>query len=129
MPTITGCGSSSCIGGLDKQISRTSVHKPQIRCPGLSENLFGIGDRDDFLRPVADVHARGMKLVLDGVFNHMGRNAPIFQDAVGDPSAADTSASAARSASLTCTAPRPRKPPPSLPASLANTAAWTTHCL
>ena len=27
----------------------------------------------------------GMKLVLDGVFNHMGRNAPIFQDALGNP--------------------------------------------
>jgi glycosidase len=28
---------------------------------------------------------RGMKLVLDGVFNHMGRNAPIFQQALADP--------------------------------------------
>jgi glycosidase len=27
-----------------------------------------------------------MKLVLDGVFNHMGRNAPIFQDALREPS-------------------------------------------
>ncbi len=44
------------------------------------------GDRDDFLRLVTDVHARGMKLVLDGVFNHMGRNAPIFQDALDNPS-------------------------------------------
>jgi glycosidase len=43
------------------------------------------GDRDDFLGLVADVHARGMKLVLDGVFNHMGRNAPIFQDALENP--------------------------------------------
>ncbi len=43
------------------------------------------GDRDDFLRLVADVHARGIKLVLDGVFNHMGRNAPIFQDALKNP--------------------------------------------
>ena len=43
------------------------------------------GDRDDFLRLVADVHARGIKLVLDGVFNHMGRNAPIFQDALENP--------------------------------------------
>ena len=44
------------------------------------------GDRDDFLRLVADVHARGLKLVLDGVFNHMGRNAPIFQEALENPS-------------------------------------------
>lgn len=43
------------------------------------------GDRADFIRLAADVHARGMKLVLDGVFNHMGRNAPIFQDALHNP--------------------------------------------
>ncbi|HMP42418.1 MAG TPA: alpha-amylase family glycosyl hydrolase [Roseiflexaceae bacterium] len=43
------------------------------------------GDRTDFVRLAADVHARGMKLVLDGVFNHMGRNAPIFQDAITNP--------------------------------------------
>lgn len=43
------------------------------------------GDRDDFRRLAAEVHARGMKLVLDGVFNHMGRNAPIFQDAFANP--------------------------------------------
>ncbi|MBX3059284.1 MAG: glycoside hydrolase family 13 protein [Anaerolineae bacterium] len=43
------------------------------------------GNRDDFLRLVIDVHARDMKLVLDGVFNHMGRNAPIFQDALENP--------------------------------------------
>ncbi len=43
------------------------------------------GDRQDFRRLALDVHARGMKLVLDGVFNHMGRNAPIFQDAITSP--------------------------------------------
>lgn len=43
------------------------------------------GDRQDFIRLAAEVHARGMKLVLDGVFNHMGRNAPIFQDALANP--------------------------------------------
>jgi len=26
-----------------------------------------------------------MKIVLDGVFNHMGRNAAIFQDALANP--------------------------------------------
>jgi glycosidase len=46
------------------------------------------GDRDDFIRLAADVHARGMKLVLDGVFNHMGRNAPIFLDAIANPASA-----------------------------------------
>lgn len=44
------------------------------------------GDRQDFIQLAAEVHARGMRLVLDGVFNHMGRNAPIFQDALADPS-------------------------------------------
>jgi glycosidase len=43
------------------------------------------GDRTDFIRLAAAVHACGMKLVLDGVFNHMGRNAPIFQDAITNP--------------------------------------------
>lgn len=43
------------------------------------------GDREAFLHLAADVHARGLKLVLDGVFNHMGRNAPIFQQALADP--------------------------------------------
>jgi len=43
------------------------------------------GDRQDFIRLAADVHARGMKVVLDGVFNHMGRNAPIFQDVITNP--------------------------------------------
>jgi cyclomaltodextrinase len=39
------------------------------------------GTRADFDALVADVHGRGMKLVLDGVFNHMGRNAPRFREA------------------------------------------------
>jgi cyclomaltodextrinase / maltogenic alpha-amylase / neopullulanase len=42
------------------------------------------GTREDVKALAADVHARGMKLVLDGVFNHMGRNAPIFQDALAN---------------------------------------------
>ena len=43
------------------------------------------GTRDDVKALAADVHRRGMKLVLDGVFNHMGRNAPPFQQALADP--------------------------------------------
>jgi glycosidase len=43
------------------------------------------GDRADFIRLAAEVHARGMKVVLDGVFNHMGRNSSIFQDALANP--------------------------------------------
>ena len=39
------------------------------------------GTRGDVKALADDLHARGMKLVLDGVFNHMGRNAPVFQQA------------------------------------------------
>ncbi len=43
------------------------------------------GTREDVKALAKNVHARGMKLVLDGVFNHMGRNAPIFKDAQANP--------------------------------------------
>jgi cyclomaltodextrinase / maltogenic alpha-amylase / neopullulanase len=43
------------------------------------------GTRADVKALAADLHRRGMKLVLDGVFNHMGRNAPFFRRAEGDP--------------------------------------------
>ncbi len=46
------------------------------------------GDRANLKQLMADAHARGMKVVLDGVFNHMGRNAPIFQDAINNPASA-----------------------------------------
>lgn len=39
------------------------------------------GTREDVKALAAELHRHGMKLVLDGVFNHMGRNAPRFQDA------------------------------------------------
>lgn len=42
----------------------------------------GYGDHAA-LRSLADAcHARGMRIVLDGVFNHMGRRSPMFQDAL-----------------------------------------------
>ncbi len=43
------------------------------------------GDHDDFRRLADAVHGRGMKLVLDGVFNHMGRNSRRFRSAEADP--------------------------------------------
>ena len=43
------------------------------------------GTRDDARELARDVHARGMKIMLDGVFNHMGRNAAIFKQAEADP--------------------------------------------
>ena len=44
-----------------------------------------LGTRED-LRALADnLHSRGMKLVLDGVFNHIGRNSAQFQEAYHNP--------------------------------------------
>ena len=43
------------------------------------------GDRDDVAHLANELHALGMKLVLDGVFNHLGRNSPVFIEAERDP--------------------------------------------
>lgn len=43
------------------------------------------GTREDFKTFASEAHRLGMKVVLDGVFNHMGRNAPAFQEALKDP--------------------------------------------
>ncbi|MDM4764658.1 glycoside hydrolase family 13 protein [Pelomonas sp. SE-A7] len=43
------------------------------------------GNREDFKRLASDARQRGLKVVLDGVFNHMGRNAPVFKDAYANP--------------------------------------------
>jgi cyclomaltodextrinase / maltogenic alpha-amylase / neopullulanase len=42
------------------------------------------GTRDDVKKLAAETKKRGMKLVLDGVFNHMGRNSPKYKDAAAD---------------------------------------------
>jgi len=43
------------------------------------------GTREDFKRLAQDAHKRGLKVVLDGVFNHMGRNSSKFREAMADP--------------------------------------------
>lgn len=43
------------------------------------------GTREDVKKLATNVHQRGMKLVLDGVFNHMGRNSAIFKEAEANP--------------------------------------------
>lgn len=43
-----------------------------------------MGD-DDFCRLSERVHARGLKLCLDGVFHHVGRRFPAFRDVQRDP--------------------------------------------
>lgn len=44
------------------------------------------GSRDDLRALIKESHSRGMKVVLDGVFNHMGQHAEIFKQAKRDPS-------------------------------------------
>ena len=43
------------------------------------------GTREEFKTFASEAHRLGMKVILDGVFNHMGRNAPAFQEALKDP--------------------------------------------
>ncbi len=42
------------------------------------------GTREDVTTLANQVHKRDMKIVLDGVFNHMGRNSEVFQQASSD---------------------------------------------
>ena len=50
-----------------------------------------LGDQDDFDHLVAEAGRRGLRIVLDGVFNHVGRSFPAFQAALaggpGSPAA------------------------------------------
>lgn len=41
-----------------------------------------LGDDASFDRLVAACHERGLRVMLDGVFNHVGRSHPLFQDAL-----------------------------------------------
>ncbi|MGV8965518.1 MAG: alpha-amylase family glycosyl hydrolase [Cellulomonas sp.] len=43
-----------------------------------------LGDDDDFDALVAAAHGRGLKIMLDGVFNHVGRSHPRFVAALAD---------------------------------------------
>ena len=42
------------------------------------------GSREDLRALAGELHGRGMRLVLDGVFNHMGRRAAWFNEAMAD---------------------------------------------
>lgn len=47
-----------------------------------------LGDDGDFDTLVRECHARGLKVILDGVFNHVGSRHPVFQQALaGGPEA------------------------------------------
>ncbi len=44
------------------------------------------GSKADLQSLIDDVHQRGMRIVLDGVFNHVGRGSELFQEAASNPS-------------------------------------------
>ena len=44
-----------------------------------------LGTEADFSALCADAHELGMKIVLDGVFSHVGSRSPYFQSAIADP--------------------------------------------
>ncbi len=44
-----------------------------------------LGTRKDVKFLAQNLHRRNMKLMLDGVFNHMGRTSPMFQEALSNP--------------------------------------------
>lgn len=43
------------------------------------------GTRAELAELAADLHRRNMRLMLDGVFNHMGRKSPYFKEAKANP--------------------------------------------
>jgi cyclomaltodextrinase / maltogenic alpha-amylase / neopullulanase len=43
-----------------------------------------LGDEGDFAALADAVHARGLRLLLDGVFNHVGRDHPAFREVLRD---------------------------------------------
>ena len=42
-----------------------------------------LGDDDDFDHLVAEAHRRGLRVLLDGVFNHVGEDFPRYREAAG----------------------------------------------
>jgi glycosidase len=43
-----------------------------------------LGTEADFGHLIGQAHARGMKVLLDGVFNHVGEEHPLWREALGD---------------------------------------------
>ncbi|CAN5376160.1 alpha-amylase family protein [soil metagenome] len=48
-----------------------------------------LGDTDDLARLIDAAHSRGIRIMLDGVFNHVGRQFGPLETALADPAAAE----------------------------------------
>lgn len=48
-----------------------------------------LGTEDDMVRLIAHAHDRGIKVLFDGVFNHIGSQAPMFRTALEDPDSSE----------------------------------------
>ncbi|MCU1406507.1 MAG: alpha-amylase [Glaciihabitans sp.] len=46
-----------------------------------------LGTRDDLVYLIDEAHSRGIRVMLDGVFNHVGREFPALVSALADPTA------------------------------------------
>lgn len=55
-------------------------HKYETTDYTIIDPIFG--NNETFKTLVDEAHKRGMRIMLDGVFNHMGHNHPFFQDVV-----------------------------------------------
>jgi glycosidase len=51
-----------------------------------------LGDDDDFDALIEAAHSRGLRVILDGVFNHVGREFPAFQQLIANKSHASEAA-------------------------------------
>ncbi|MEL7087345.1 MAG: alpha-amylase family glycosyl hydrolase, partial [Planctomycetota bacterium] len=66
-------------------------HTPRNQVPGETDDpaTWGWSESDQvFLEFIQEAHAQGFKVVIDGVFNHVGKSHPFFQDVLkrGDKS-------------------------------------------
>ena len=88
-------------GAVRRRLVKIEEHIPAIKEAGFNAVLFNplfeserhgydtidffnvdrrLGDNDDFKSLVAKLHAAGIRVVLDGVFNHVGRRFFAFEE-------------------------------------------------
>jgi glycosidase len=83
-------GKLDYIQGLDVDVLYLNpIHQAYTNHKYDAQDYFAVspefGTRADVKALAERLHGRGMRLVLDGVLNHMGRTSPMFQDALNNP--------------------------------------------